>query len=61
MTWFWLAGAAVLVSALWWLSVAALFSVSIVRCWYERLRSIIDTVMGGAAIFLGCRLALGAR
>lgn len=48
---------AALVSALWWVSVALLFSLSPVRRAYERVRRRVDLVAGGVLILLGARLA----
>lgn len=48
---------AVLVSTLWWVTVALLFSLSPVRRVYERVRRWIDLVAGGVLVALGCRLA----
>lgn len=48
---------AVLVSTLWWVSVALLFSLPRVHRAYRRVRRWIDPVAGGVLILLGARLA----
>ena len=57
----WLFSAAVavalLVSSLWWIFVALLFSTGTVRRLYALLRRSLDLIMGGALIVLGFRLA----
>ncbi|WP_349371148.1 LysE family translocator [Salinarimonas sp.] len=51
-------GVALLVSALWWVSVAAFFGVRVVRGAYERSRRAIDVLMGGLLVALGVRIAV---
>ncbi|WFU42034.1 LysE family transporter [Bradyrhizobium sp. CB82] len=59
-TWlFWAAvSTAVTVSAVWWISVAALFSLVPVRRAYERFKAKINTILGIALICLGLRMAI---
>jgi threonine efflux protein len=58
----WLFVAAVMValsvSAAWWITLAAVFSVTRVRRIYDRAKRAIDAVMGGVLICLGARLVL---
>jgi threonine/homoserine/homoserine lactone efflux protein len=49
---------AMLVSTIWWVSVAAFFGIDAVRRVYERSRRVIDLLMGGLLIGLGVRIAL---
>jgi threonine efflux protein len=49
---------AVTVSAVWWISVAALFSLPPVRRGYERFKHKINTVLGLALICFGFRMAI---
>lgn len=51
-------GTAFAVSAVWWVSVAFFFATGPVRHSYERVRHVIDTIMGCLLIGLGLRLAL---
>ena len=51
-------GTALLVSAIWWMSVALFFASSPIRQAYRRARRWIDGVMGVVLIGLGVRLAL---
>jgi threonine efflux protein len=51
-------GVAFSVSAIWWTSVPLLFATGPVRSCYERIRHVIDTVMGALLIGLGMRLVL---
>ena len=50
-------GTAFAVSAVWWMSVALFFASGPVRRFYERVRHVIDTIMGCLLIGLGLRLA----
>jgi len=49
---------AMLVSTIWWVSVAAFFGIDAVRRGYERSSRVIDLLMGGLLIGLGVRIAL---
>jgi threonine efflux protein len=51
-------GTALLVSAIWWISVALFFASNPIRQAYQRARRWIDAVMGAVLIGLGIRLAL---
>jgi threonine efflux protein len=51
-------GTALLVSAVWWISVALFFASNPIRQAYQRARRWIDAVMGAVLIGLGIRLAL---
>lgn len=57
-SWVFIAGAAVAVgvSAVWWVSVALLFSTGAIKAGYSKARRYIDMVMGGALVLLGLRL-----
>ena len=56
---FWAAvSTAMFVSAIWWISVAALFSLGPVRRWYERFKQTINRLFGGALIYLGLRMLI---
>jgi threonine efflux protein len=49
---------AISVSAVWWIALAAVFSVARVQRTYGRAKRAIDAVMGGVLICLGARLVL---
>ena len=51
-------GTAVLVSGVWWTSVALFFAMKPARRAYERARRAIDAVIGGVLVCLGVRMAL---
>ena len=58
----WLQGASVIVvvmiSAIWYSTVACVFSFGPIARWYRRAKKWIDTVTGGVLVALGVRLAV---